>query len=82
MQLVPQDQLGQLDPAIFTRELSAKWQEEILERELITMLTPIHVENSGVVFGLICARLITFYRLKSAQAPCEALDLSFLRVPT
>jgi hypothetical protein len=31
--------------------LSTKWQEEILERELITMLAPIHVENSGQLLG-------------------------------
>jgi len=51
LQRVPQDQLSQLDPAIVTRELSTKWQEEILERELMTMLAPIHVENSGLLFG-------------------------------
>ena len=46
-QFIPRDQLSQLDPAIVSIKLSTKWQEEILERELITMLAPIHVENSG-----------------------------------
>jgi hypothetical protein len=35
----------------FTFSGGPKWQEEILERELITMLAPIHVENSGQLLG-------------------------------
>jgi len=50
-QFVPWDQLGQLDPAVVTRELSTKWQEEVLERELITMLAELHMECSGQILG-------------------------------
>ena len=50
-QFVPWDQLGQLDPAVVTRELSTKWQEEVLERELITMLAELHMESSGQILG-------------------------------
>jgi hypothetical protein len=32
-------------------EFAAKRQEEVLERELMTMLTPVHVENSGPLLG-------------------------------
>jgi len=50
-QLIPWDQLSQLDPAVVTRELYSKRQEDVLERELITMLTSVHVENSGQLLG-------------------------------
>jgi hypothetical protein len=43
--------MSQLDPAIVTREFATKWQEEVLERELTTMLTPVHVENSDPLLG-------------------------------
>jgi hypothetical protein len=36
---------------IDTRELAAKRQEEVFARELMTMLTPIHAENSGTLLG-------------------------------
>ncbi|QPN59278.1 hypothetical protein H8F24_14690 [Synechococcus sp. CBW1002] len=51
LQLIPGNELSKLDPAIVTREFAAKRQEEILKRELMTMLAPIHVENSGLLFG-------------------------------
>ena len=50
-QLIPWDQLSQLDPAIVAREFSSKRQEKVLKRELITMLTSVHVENSGRLLG-------------------------------
>ena len=30
---------------------AAKWQEKVFERELMTMLTPEHVEKSGLLLG-------------------------------
>jgi hypothetical protein len=51
LQLIPRNELCELDPAIVTREFAAKRQEEIFERELMTMLTPVHVENSGARLG-------------------------------
>jgi len=45
-------------------KLSTKWQEEILERELITMLAPIHVESSGRLLGAKWTHLRTFYGRK------------------
>ena len=61
-QLIPWDQLSQLDPAIVTRELSSKRQEEVLERELITMLTSVHVENSWRLLGANEPNLVHFGR--------------------
>ncbi|QEY32033.1 hypothetical protein EVJ50_07060 [Synechococcus sp. RSCCF101] len=49
--VIPGNQLGELDPAIVARRLTATWQEEILKRELMTMLTPVHVENHRQLFG-------------------------------
>jgi hypothetical protein len=51
VQLIPGNEISQLDPAIVARELGSKRQEEILERELMTMLTPIHAEDSGPHLG-------------------------------
>ena len=45
-QFIPWDQLGQLDPAVVTREFPAKRQEEVFKRELVAMLTPVHIENA------------------------------------
>ena len=50
-QVFPGDEFGQLDPAVITRELAAKWQEEIFKRELMTRLASVHVENSVQLFG-------------------------------
>jgi hypothetical protein len=50
-QVIPGDEFGQLDPAVMTRELAAKWQEEIFKRELMTRLASVHVENSVQLFG-------------------------------
>ncbi len=47
LQHIPRNELSQLGPAIITREFAAKRQEEVFERELMTMLTSVHVENSG-----------------------------------
>jgi hypothetical protein len=41
----------QLEPAVVTREFAAKRQEEVFKRELVTMLTPVHVENVGRLLG-------------------------------
>jgi hypothetical protein len=46
-QLIPGNEISLLDPAIVTREFVAKRQEEVFERELMTMLSSVHVENSG-----------------------------------
>ena len=51
VQLIPGNEISQLDPAIVARELASKWQEEILERELMKTLTPIHGENSEHIIG-------------------------------
>jgi hypothetical protein len=51
IQFIPRNELSQLDPAIVTREFASKRQEEVFERELMTMLTLIHVENSGPLLG-------------------------------
>jgi hypothetical protein len=51
LQLIPRNELSQLDSAIVTGEFAAKRQEEVFERELMTMLTPVHVENSGPLLG-------------------------------
>jgi hypothetical protein len=51
LQFTPRNELSQLDPPIVTREFAAKRQEEVFKRELLTMLTPIHVENSGPLLG-------------------------------
>ncbi len=51
LQLIPRNELRQLDPAIVTREFAAERQEEVFERELMTMLTSVHVENSGSLWG-------------------------------
>jgi hypothetical protein len=51
-QLFPGDQLREPDPAIVAREFAAKRQKEVFERELITMLTPVHVENSERLLGV------------------------------
>jgi hypothetical protein len=52
-------ELSQLDSAIVAREFSAK-RQEVNERELMTMVTPIHVENSGPLLGLKLGRLTAF----------------------
>jgi len=39
------------DPAVVTREFAAKRQEEVCKRELVTMLTPVQVENFGRLLG-------------------------------
>jgi hypothetical protein len=46
-----ESELSQLDSAIVTREFAAKLQEDLNEQELMTMLTPVHVENSGPFLG-------------------------------
>jgi hypothetical protein len=51
LQLIPRNELSQLDPAIVAREFAAKRQEEVFEQELMTVLTPVHVENSGPLLG-------------------------------
>jgi hypothetical protein len=58
LQLISRNEFSKLDPVIVTGEFSAKRQYEDLERELMAMLTPIHVENSGPLLGsnqLVCA---------------------------
>jgi hypothetical protein len=36
---------------IVAREFAAKRQKEVFERQLMTMLTPIHLENSEPLLG-------------------------------
>jgi hypothetical protein len=50
-QVVPGDELCQLDPAVITGEFAAKGQEEIFKRELMTRLASVHVENSVQLLG-------------------------------
>ena len=50
-QFIRWDQLGQLDPTIVARKFSAKRQEEVLKRELVSMLTSIHVDNPERLLG-------------------------------
>lgn len=56
----PRDQLGQHDPAIVTIELSNKMQEEIFERELITICMTMQVEKTLGFFGRKWLHLRTF----------------------
>ena len=49
---IPWDQLGQLDPAVIASEFSSKRQEEVFKRELVTMSTSVHVENSERLLGV------------------------------
>jgi len=51
LKLIPRNELSPLDPAIVTREFAAKRQEKVFERELMTILTLVHVENSGPLLG-------------------------------
>jgi hypothetical protein len=51
LQFIPQDQSVQLDPTIAYREFTAKRQEEVFKRELMTWLTSVHVENCGRHLG-------------------------------
>jgi hypothetical protein len=51
LQFIPWNELRQLDPPIVAREFAAKRQKEIFKRELMTMLTSVHVENSGQHLG-------------------------------
>ncbi len=51
LQLISGNEVSQLYPAIVTSEFAAKRQGEVFERELMTMLTPAHVENSGPLLG-------------------------------
>jgi len=51
LKFIPRNELSQLDSAIITREFAAKRQKKVFERELMTMLKPIHVENSGPLLG-------------------------------
>jgi hypothetical protein len=51
VQFIPRNQLRQLDRAIITREFAAERQEKILERELMTILTSVNLENSGQLLG-------------------------------
>ncbi len=41
----------QLNPVIVGREFTAKRQEEVFKRELMTRLTSVLAENSGRLFG-------------------------------
>lgn len=50
-QFIRWDQLGQLDPAVVTREFATKQQKEVLKRELVTMLTPVDVEKVAWLVG-------------------------------
>lgn len=77
-QFVPRVPLGQLDPAIVTKELSTIWQEEILERELITGLAPVHVANSWQLSGEFAA-LWEHLTVKICSDPCRTVGLTSFR---
>ena len=49
--VIPRNELSQLDPVIITRKFAAERQEEVYERELMTMLTSVHVENCETLLG-------------------------------
>jgi hypothetical protein len=61
VEVFPGDEFCQLDPAVATREYAAKRKKECFEREL-KMLGPVHVKNSGVLFGRKSSLLSTFNR--------------------
>jgi hypothetical protein len=51
LDLIPRIKLRPLDPAVVSTEFAAKRQEEVFKRELLTMLTPVLMENSGQLLG-------------------------------
>jgi hypothetical protein len=51
--LIPRNEIRELDPEVISREFATNWQEEDLNRELLSLLAPIRVENSGRGFGSI-----------------------------
>jgi len=51
-QIIPWDQLSQLDPAVVAIEFSSKREEEVCKRELVTMFSSAHVENSERLLGV------------------------------
>jgi hypothetical protein len=51
LQFIRRNELSQLGPATVAREFAAERQKEVFERELMTMLGPIQVENSGPPLG-------------------------------
>lgn len=60
-----------------TRELSSKPQEEALERELITMLTSVHVKNPERLLGVDEPNLVHFSRENySHPLRCSGFGLS------
>jgi len=52
LKLYPRNEFSQPDPAIVIREFARKRQYEVLEREVLTRLTPVYVENSWTTYGL------------------------------
>jgi len=51
-QIIPWDQLGQLDPAVVASEFSSKRQKEVCKRELVRMFSSVDVENSERLLGV------------------------------
>ena len=80
LQLIPRNELSQLDPAIVTREFAVKRQKEVFERELITMLTSVHVGNSGPLLGANEPDPVHFTR-ENCSYPLRRRGLAFLRRP-
>lgn len=79
VQLIPGNQLSQLDPAIVTGEFAAN-RQGVLKRELMTLLTPVHVENSGPLLG--SNRLVyAYFLLIIDDIHCNAGDLVIFRNP-
>jgi len=68
--LIPRNEVSGLDPAIVSREFAAKRQEEVLKRELITMLAPVHVENSERLVGRN-EPIQTYYITKNCSDPLQ-----------
>ncbi len=79
-QFIPGNELSELDPAIVTREFAAKRQEEILKRELVTMLTPIMWKTLGG-FSVGLGRFAHILPPRTALIHCGASNLTLFRKP-
>ncbi|CAK6695591.1 hypothetical protein MNNICLKF_01872 [Synechococcus sp. CBW1107] len=55
LQLIRRNELSQLDRAIVTGDYTNKRQEEVFRRELMMILTLIHVEKSRPLLAQTCS---------------------------
>ncbi|CAK6695619.1 hypothetical protein MNNICLKF_01877 [Synechococcus sp. CBW1107] len=55
LQLIRRNELSQLDRAIVTRDYTNKRREEVFMRELMMILTLIHVESLGHSWPQMCS---------------------------